>query len=251
MIIYFNEENRIVGVDLFYEKERKINPIEINGVKTKYLVINNEELQKKVFKIINNNELSSPKISDYIYDIEKQDIVLKPVGSLIQTKSTNNNCCKTVIVDLQNFTLNADLRRHIKKVNENEFEFKRLGILPYHLLKKSNIYSKDDLIYKEFIGQDVSEDDRIRIYSLFKNGEIASLITLVYKDLFTLLTLYWEVSDASYLLLYKVINELKQENFKFLDLGGLTKEDSGINQFKKKWGITINRADLFLFKDNK
>lgn len=250
MIIYFNKENRIVGVDLYYDKEKKIFPIEINGVKTKYLIINNENLQKKIYQIINNNQLTSPKISDYIYDFEKQDIVLQPVKNLIKAKN-DNKCCQTVIVDLQNFNPDSDLKRHIKKVDENEFEFKRLGILPYHLLKKEYIYKKDDLIYKEFIGQDVSGDDRIRIYSLLKNNKIASLITLIYKDLFTLLTLYWEVSDASYLLLYKVINELKQENFKFLDLGGLTKDDSGINQFKKKWGITINRADLFLFKENK
>lgn len=249
MIIYLNNENRIVGVDLFYEEGKEIVPIEINGIKTKYVVIKNRNLQEKIRKIVedSNKSPSFPKINEYIFDFEKKDFIFKPIEELVKPKKSNN-CCKTVLVDLQNFKLNYDIRRHINKLNESEFEFKRLGILPYHLLKKEYIYKKDELIYKEFIGQDVSDDDRIRIYSLFKGDQIASLATLIYRNLFTLLTLYWEVSDASYLLLYKIICELKKENFKYLDLGGLTKEDSGINQFKKKWGMIVNLKDLFLFK---
>jgi len=234
MRIFFDENNNIVGYSVIFSKENKIKNKAKISTKNKnfnYLDIDNDLAEKVLIKGIDKFEIKNNKL------VEKKVIEEKKLDFTT----------KKVIVDLKNFIVNSDLRRHLKE--KDNYEFKRVYKIKKEEIDFSYLYPSDRLILSEMCENCLKGKENVRVYSLYykENNDLAALSYLSYfQNMFEVKILYHneKYDNAGYIIIYYLIKELKKEGFKYLNLGSLTFLESGINQFKKKWGKVVSYDDL-------
>jgi hypothetical protein len=234
MRIFFDENNNIVGYSVIFSKENKIKNKAKISTKNKnfnYLDIDNDLAEKVLIKGIDKFEIKNNKL------VEKNIIEEKKIDFTT----------KKVIVDLENFRLSSDLKRHLKE--KDNYEFKRVYKIKKEEIDFDYLYPSDRLILSEMCENCLKGKENIRVYALYykENNDLAALSYLSYfKNMFEVKILYHneKYDNAGYIIIYYLIKELKEEGFKYLNLGSLTFLESGINQFKKKWGKVVSYNDL-------
>lgn len=240
MKIYIDKNNRVKAFEIIFEKDLSVyKENHLKGKDYKGILISENDYQ---FIIDNLNK--GLKIDDFVFDGKKV---------IINKISSNNDCIDclpylknnfTVIVDLSKFKVNSDLKRHLKNIND--FYFKLDNNFDFSKIDKSKLNFKDAEIINLINKKKFSI--KYDFFVLFDKEENFVGFCLVFlEEIPKIIVFYSYIEDGGYILFFNIIKFYKSK-YKYLDLGGLTKEDSGINQFKKKWGMVVSLKDLFLFK---
>jgi hypothetical protein len=247
MKIYLDSNKRLIGYEVvFYDKKKEKRPV---------TNLENDDKKSQLFLSEKQNNF----IRDYADKAGKiSDLILKDDGTFEESKRQTIvregdciNCPKTVVVYIESFKPNSDLQRHFK--DKALYTFKELNTIPFDSINDKYLYYFDKSII-EFEKNGRYQIDRSlkRFFGLFtSDNKLAAFIYIIQKEIPIIMILYQDeqYDNAGYIVLNYLIDLFKIEKKKYLDLGGLTKNESGINQFKRKFGMTINIADRILFSD--
>lgn len=243
MKIYIDDTNKLIGYEVvFYDKKIEKRPITNldSGEHKRELFLSEKQnnfIRDYTDKGGKITQLSLNK--DGTFTINKE--VKKDVGC--------KNCPKTVLVSIKHYEVNADLSRHFK--DKSLYTFKELDTIPFDSINEKYLYYFDKSILDfEKNGHHKIERSLKRFFGLFdKDTKLVAFIYLMQKENPTIMILYHDeaYNNAGYIILSYLIDLFKEEKRDYLDLGGLTKDESGINQFKNKFGVIIPIEDRKLF----
>lgn len=246
MKIYLDASNKLIGYEVvFYDKKKEKRPItnlDI-GIDKKELFLNEKQ----------NNFIRD--FTDKDGRITQLSLNKDGTFSINDEAKINNeciNCPKTVIVSISHYKPNSDLQRHFK--GKSSYIFKEINNIPLDSINEKYLYYFDkSVIQLEKNGKSPLDNKLKRYFGLFdKENKLVAFIYLVQQELPVISVLYHneEYDNGGYIILNELIELFKKEKRKYLDLGGMTRKESGINQFKSKFGIIIPIADRHLFSEN-
>jgi len=245
MKIYLDPTNKIIGYEtVFYDKKKEKRPItDLDNGNRQWGMLLNEKQNKYIQKHLDKGG----KITQLTLKKDGSLTVNKPDEA--KTKGNCTNCPKTIMIDTGLIKFNSDLMRHMK--DKVLYTFKELDVIPFESIDESYLYFIDKSII-EFEKNGRYQIDRSlkRFFGLFdKDNHLVSFIYLFQREIPIMMLLYQDekYDNTGYIILYYLIELFKKEGKKYLDLGGLTREESGINQFKRKFGQEILIADRFLY----
>lgn len=243
MKIYLDSNNKVIGYEtVFYDKKKEKRPI---------TDLDNGNRQWGMFLSEKQNNF----IRDHLDKGGKvTQLALRKDGTFLienghQKPGDCVGCPKTVMVDTSIFKVNADIKRHLK--DKDIYEFKSLDEIPFDSLNEKYLYYFDKATLEfERTKRTMINPGSKRFFGLFnKENKLVAFIYLLQREAPTIMILYQdeEYDNTGYIILLNLIELFKKEKIKYLDLGGLTRNESGINQFKRKFGNVIPIADRFLY----
>lgn len=238
MKIYLDKNKRVTGYDVVFFQPKSPRP-ETN------LETGQEDtivfLTSKQDQYIRDYAQQGGLVTDLLFDGE-----FREEKQVIPEAVCGYNLHQTVLVETQTYTLDADLKRHLQGMET--YSFQELTTIPIEKIKEQYLYPSDKLILqKEYAGK-LPVGRQKRYFGLFDNEILVAFIFLLsLSDHPKIGVLYQDeqYNNAGYWILHSLITHLTKENVELLDLGGLTSEESGINQFKKKWGKVVLTKDLY------
>jgi hypothetical protein len=233
MKIYTDKNNRLVGLEIvFYDKNKEERPktdLDIGREKKAFFI--NNSLYDVLVEYLNRGG----KLNDLIYDEKKNIFIQDKINE--ERFICSLETTQVVVIDLEKFRLNSDLRRHLKNVQE--YELRELNEIPFEKIKEEYLYPSDKIILEnEKSGRLKMLGDK-RYFGLFyKDNLIAFVFLARISDFYQVLVLYYdkEINNSGYAIIYLIIEKLKSEGEELLNLGKLSRSNIGSDQFKKKWG---------------
>lgn len=243
MKIYLDSNNKVIGYEtVFYDKKKEKRPItDFDNGNRQW----GKLLSEKQNNFIRDHLDSGGRITQ---------LSLKKDGtfSIENTQKKSGECTgcpKTVMVDISLFKATSDLKRHFK--DKDGYEFRELQDVPFDDIKEKYLYFFDRTIIQfEKDGRFKIDKSLKRYFGLYtKDKKLSAFVYTLQKEIPIIMVLYQDETydNAGYIVLSYLIDLLKKEGGRYLDLGGLTKEETGINQFKRKFGNVIPIADRFLY----
>ena len=243
MKIYLNSNNKVVGYEtVFYDKKKEKRPItDLDNGNRQWGMF----LSEKQNNFIREHLDKGGRITQLA--LRKDGTFLVENGQ--QKQGDCVGCPKTVMVDISTFKVNADIKRHLK--DKNAYEFRSLDEIPFDSLNEKYLYYFDKATLEfERTKRTMINPGSKRFFGLFnKENILVAFIYLLQRETPTIMILYQDESfdNTGYIILSYLIDLFKKEGIRYLDLGGLTRQESGINQFKRKFGSIIPIADRFLY----
>lgn len=237
MKLYLDKNKRITGYEVtFYNPRGKVPETHLDTGQEQYVAFLNHEQNKYMQEYLHKGG----KVTDLIFD-----------GNFIESKQNlypqvcGFDLHKTVIVDVQAFNPNYEITRHLKTIDAYVFE--ELLEIPIEKIQTKYLYHSDELVLKRVHAGTLTRGKNKRYFGLFDKEELVAFVFIL--DILTfprMAVLYHNetYNDGGYQILFSLINLLKKEGITYLDLGGLTREESGINQFKRKWGKEIFASEV-------
>lgn len=243
MKIYLDSNNKVIGYEtVFYDKKKEKRPITDldNGNRQWGMFLSEKQnnfIREHLDKGGRITQLALRKDGTFLVENEQQK-----QGDCV-------GCPKTVMVDTSTFKVNADIKRHLK--NKEEYKFMELQNIPFDGIKEKYLYFFDKSIIEfEKRGKLNTDKSLKRYFGLFtENNVLVAFIYTLQKEIPIIMILYQDelFDNTGYIILSYLIDLFKKEGIRYLDLGGLTRQESGINQFKRKFGSIIPIADRFLY----
>lgn len=243
MKIYLDSNNKVIGYEtVFYDKKKEKRPItDLDNGNRQWGMF----LSEKQNNFIREHLDKGGRITQLA--LRKDGTFLVENGQ--QKQGDCVGCPKTVMVDTSTFKVNADIKRHLK--NKEEYKFMELQNIPFDGIKEKYLYFFDKSIIEfERKGKLNTDKSLKRYFGLFtENNVLVAFIYTLQKEIPIIMILYQDESfdNTGYIILSYLIDLFKKEGIRYLDLGGLTRQESGINQFKRKFGSIIPIADRFLY----
>lgn len=239
MKIYIDKIGRLTGYEMVFYK----------GKRPKTRLETGHEARSTLLTIKQNRWIldyldNGGRVTDLTYDRNSKELVEKKLERAAFVCGLDLH--KTILVDTFNFKPNSDLKRHFQETSS--YVFKELSEPPYDEIKSEYLYESDKMILELIKSGRIRPTVKNRRYfALYKGDVLAGFIfTNELKNLPQISILYQDeaYNNAGYIIVYNLVNLLKVEKVRYLDLGGLTREDSGINQFKQKWGKNVFAKDI-------
>lgn len=243
MKIYLDKNNQLTGYEMtFFDPKKKRPKTDLKTGKEAKSAYLNEKQNRFIQRYIEKGG----KITD-----------LKFNGRLIENKIKNKpfvcgfDKYKTIIIDVEKFRADSDLSRHLK--DSEKYTIEELENIPIDKIDKKYLYYSDNFIIEKESQGGIPASGKKRFFALFnENKDLSAFSFIIFKPMPILLVLYHDerFNNAGYILINKIVEKLKDEKIKYFDLGGLTGKESGINQFKRKFGKEIFVKDRFLYENS-
>lgn len=232
MKIYLDKNKRVTGYEItFYDPRGEVPKTHLDTGQEKYVVFLNHKQNKFIQDYLQNGGKVTDLLFNNGFKESKQNLPPQVCGLDLH---------KTILVDLQTFKPNYEITRHLKDIQK--YSFKELQTIPLEQIDMKYLYRSDEAVLKRVHAGTLTRGKNKRYFGLFDNSELVAFVfTINIKSTPQIAVLYHneKYNDGGYFVLYSLINLLKSDGIEQLDLGGLSREESGINQFKRKWGTEI------------